>query len=230
MARDRSGGAGRLAADELCRAYWYPLYSFLRSSGYPEADAQDYVQTFLIRLLEEDWLDEADPSRGRLWNFLLKLLSRHIAARKVRDSAKKRGGGTVTVPIDWTSAEALYHEHGLGGVSPEDSFRRALAARLVADGIDLLRQRYASTGKETLFDELLPALEGVLPDGTYGDVAARLGMKPNAVRAASVRLRDRFRLCVKERASQVLHMPDGAALDAELQRIFCAPPSPPNSV
>ena len=228
-ARQRSSDSGQLAADELCRAYWYPLYTFLRSSGYPQADAEDYVQTFLVRLLDEDWLEEADPSRGRLWNFLLKLLTRHIAARRVRESARKRGGGAVSIPIDWSTAEALYLEHGLGGVSPEDSFRRALATRLVADGIEILRKRYAETGKEALFEELLPALEGTLEDGTYADVGERVGMKAAAVRAAAVRFRERFRLCVKERASKILNMPDGPRLDDELHRLFCTT-SPPNTV
>ena len=66
-------------ADEFCRAYWYPLYSFLRSSGYSTEDAQDHVQSFLVSLIHDDLLANADPARGRLRNFLITLLTRHVS-------------------------------------------------------------------------------------------------------------------------------------------------------
>ena len=30
-----------LTLEQLCRTYWYPLYAFVRFSGYPPDDAQD---------------------------------------------------------------------------------------------------------------------------------------------------------------------------------------------
>ena len=45
------GGASetraRAALEELCRAYWYPLYAFVRYRGYSSEDAQDLTQAFL---------------------------------------------------------------------------------------------------------------------------------------------------------------------------------------
>jgi hypothetical protein len=35
---------GREALAELCRAYWYPLYVFIRRKGFQPDDAQDLTQ------------------------------------------------------------------------------------------------------------------------------------------------------------------------------------------
>src|SRR5262249_56932980 len=47
-AGDRAGPAARDALAELCSAYWYPLYAFVRRKGHPPGEAADLVQgTFL---------------------------------------------------------------------------------------------------------------------------------------------------------------------------------------
>src|SRR5512136_3051532 len=53
------------ALERLCGAYWRPLYLFVRSSGYDEETAKDLTQAFFERLLEKDFVKEADPTRGR---------------------------------------------------------------------------------------------------------------------------------------------------------------------
>jgi DNA-directed RNA polymerase specialized sigma24 family protein len=209
------------AADEFCRHYWYPLYAFLRHSGYSQADSQDHVQSFLVHVLDSGVLARADPEKGRLRNFLITLLTRHVSARRDFREAKKRGGGAVHVPLDWESAETSFLDQGRNAGSPDEAFRRVLATRLVSDGIAALRRQYEQTGRMALFDELLPALEGSLPDATYAEVAERLGMRPGAVRSAAVRFRERFRLCVKSSAASLLGIPDGPRLDGELKELFC---------
>ena len=44
------------ALESLCRSYWYPIYAYVRRSGFAPADAQDIVQSFFLRLLEKSWL------------------------------------------------------------------------------------------------------------------------------------------------------------------------------
>jgi DNA-directed RNA polymerase specialized sigma24 family protein len=222
----RPAQSDRVAADEFCRCYWYPLYAFLRRAGYSHVDAQDHVQSFLVHLLEENLLAAADPEKGRLRNFLTTLLTRHVAARRQRDGAQKRGGNTLHVPLEWEAAEASWHRQGRTAGSPDEAFRRALATRLVADGIAALRNKYAASDKLVMFEELLPALEGIHPDDTYAGIAARLGMRPGAVRAAAIRMRGQFRESVKSLASRLLGIPAGPRLDEELRDLFCSPTTP----
>jgi RNA polymerase sigma-70 factor (ECF subfamily) len=213
--------SGRSDANEFCRCYWYPLYSYLRHRGYGPEEAQDHVQTFLVSLLNDNLLATFDPSKGRLRNFLITLLMRHVARDRVRRTAKKRGGEARHVPLDWAAAECAFEEDGRLAATAEELYRRTLAIQLVQDGIAGLRARYEENGSIPLFEALVPSLEGPLPEETYDDVAARLDMKPGAVRTAAIRMRERFRRAVQSSAAVLLGIPEGPLLDAELKELFC---------
>jgi DNA-directed RNA polymerase specialized sigma24 family protein len=218
-AADKSGAD----AEEFCRCYWFPLYSFLRQSGYSQADSEDHVQSFLTTLMAGDSLAKADPARGKMRNYLLTLLTRHVADRRERDYTQKRGGRVQHLPLEWDAAEAAWARQGKRTQSPEESYRTALATQLVAEGIAALRRRYLESGKSDLLEALLPALEGPLSDHNYAEVAARLAMAPGALRAAAVRMRQRFRAAVQTVAAPLLGIPEGPALEAELKAIFAGP-------
>src|SRR5262245_45316925 len=53
------------ALAELCRAYWYPLYSYVRRKGYEVADAQDLTQEFFARFLARHYLGSTDRRKGK---------------------------------------------------------------------------------------------------------------------------------------------------------------------
>jgi DNA-directed RNA polymerase specialized sigma24 family protein len=208
------------SAAEWCRLYWHPLYAFLRSRGHGAAECEDYVQSFLIRVLNEDLLKNAEAGLGRFRSFLTTLLLRHVAADRRRASALKRGGGTEMIPLDWTSAENLYLREAAVADSPEDAWRRTLAVRLIEEAVNALRQRYTASGQKAVFEELLPALEGPLIDDSYPEIAARLELNKGALRVAVVRMRARFRENLQRAASVALQIPVGPALDDELRDIF----------
>jgi len=50
-AQTRSPAADQ-ALEKLCRAYWPPIYSFVRREGRTVEDAQDLTQIFFAQLLE----------------------------------------------------------------------------------------------------------------------------------------------------------------------------------
>src|SRR5690242_10199182 len=78
------------ALETLCRAYWYPLYAFVRGSGRSPHDAQDLTQEFFARLLAQEWLRVVAPEKGRFRTFLLVALKRFLANEWHRDMAQKR--------------------------------------------------------------------------------------------------------------------------------------------
>src|SRR5438093_2499764 len=75
-AAERDGQQSKLALEDLCGAYWYPLYAFLRRRGHAAEDARDLTQSFFATLLEKDYLADADQSRGRFRSFLLTAIKR----------------------------------------------------------------------------------------------------------------------------------------------------------
>ena len=70
-ATERETPGADVALDELCRAYWYPLYAYARLSGQAAHDAQDLTQEFFARLLAHHWLADADREKGKLRTFLI---------------------------------------------------------------------------------------------------------------------------------------------------------------
>ena len=49
------------ALNELCKIYWYPIYAYVRRTvGMPE-DAEDLTQTYLARLIQRDYINQANP-------------------------------------------------------------------------------------------------------------------------------------------------------------------------
>ena len=54
----------RNALEKLCRAYWFPIYAFVRRQGHNPHDAQDLTQEFFARLLEKNHLAGADPAKA----------------------------------------------------------------------------------------------------------------------------------------------------------------------
>src|SRR6058998_1241175 len=72
----RAAGSGSspqadAALERLCRAYWYPLYAFIRRRGHDAHDAQDLTQAFFADLLARESLATAQPQKGRFRSFLL---------------------------------------------------------------------------------------------------------------------------------------------------------------
>ncbi|HEX4341895.1 MAG TPA: sigma factor, partial [Verrucomicrobiae bacterium] len=94
-----------MALETLCRAYWYPLYAYVRRSGQSPHDAQDVTQEFFSRLLEKRWLDSADREKGKLRTFLIVALKNFMRNEWRRASAKRRGGGQSHTPFDTEFAE-----------------------------------------------------------------------------------------------------------------------------
>src|SRR5215475_12989822 len=63
--------SSQAALEKLCCTYWYPLYVYARRQGHSPEDAQDLTQDFFARLLKHQYLELADPQRGRFRTFLL---------------------------------------------------------------------------------------------------------------------------------------------------------------
>ena len=70
LAGDPDAPLARESLAELCDAYWYPLYAYIRRRGHGPEQARDLTQDFFARALEKGLLAEADPARGRFRSFL----------------------------------------------------------------------------------------------------------------------------------------------------------------
>ena len=142
----RSPQAGE-ALETLCRAYWYPLYVYVRRRGYGVEDAQDLTQTFFARFVEKGSFELADPARGRFRTFLLHALEHFLINEWKRAHRLKRGGGKPSLSLDADDAEHRYASEPAARLTPERAYEKRWAMTLLEQVLAALRQEY--TGPAT---------------------------------------------------------------------------------
>lgn len=186
VARTRSADeqTRRLAFDALIEAYWKPAYKYLRLKWrLPPDEAADLTQDFFANALEKDVIGRFDPSRARFRTYLRMCLDGFAANTRKAEGRLKRGGGTLTVSLDFTLAEGEIgrHEPSVPADVDELFYRewvRALFQRAVAD----LRADAARSGRGTMLAvferyDLVDASDRP----TYAALAAALGITATAV-------------------------------------------------
>jgi RNA polymerase sigma factor (sigma-70 family) len=192
------------ALEELCQAYWHPLYAFLRRQGHSVEDAQDLVQAFLCHLLERGILQVADPRRGRFRSFLLGALKHFVSDETRKLEAQKRGGGQPNISLNWADAEGRFQQQPSDEASPDRLFERHWATTLLDRALDRLRAECAAAERREQFEQLQGFVTGEKGAVSYAEAAARLGMSLSAVKSAILRLRRRYHETVREEVSHTV--------------------------
>lgn len=208
----------RAALEDLCAAYWHPVYAFARRRGSAPEVAEDLVQGFFCDLLERRDVSRADPERGRFRTFLRTAFRNYESKLRERDGAQKRGGGRRAVPIDGSDAEARFVELESAGDDPERLFERAWALSLIESAVRRLEREYEDGDKAALFRALRPGLAGEGLGRPLVELAEELGTTEGAVKVAAHRLRQRFGQVLRREVGDTVSDPD--EVEAELRGLF----------
>lgn len=206
------------ALNRLCQVYWHPLYVYARRQGKSPHDAQDLVQGFFAHFLQRQGFDRADPHRGRFRSFLLASFNHYVAHEWEKARARKRGGGAEIVPLAFDTAEAHYVP--ADAESPDKAFDRQWALALLDLVLGRLRAEHVESGKEHVFLVLRETLLGGRSEIPYRDLATRLGMSEGAVKVAAHRLRQRYRLLLRQEIANTVENSD--QVEEELRHLFAA--------
>lgn len=207
------------ALEKLCRAYWYPLYVYVRRRGYGVEDAEDLTQGFLAQLLQRKSFARVDPGRGRFRSFLLSALNYYLADERDRARAQKRGGGQPPLSFDAQMAEQRYRSEPADCLSPDRTFERKWAQVLLDQVLARLEQEFHAAHKATLFQRLRVFLVAGSAEQHYADAAAELGMSADAVKKAVHRLRHRYAELFREEIAHTVRT--SADVEDELRHL-CA--------
>jgi RNA polymerase sigma-70 factor (ECF subfamily) len=199
---------GTAQADEalarLCSLYWYPVFAFVRRQGHSSDEAQDLTQGFFARLIEKGDLGDADRSRGRFRTFLLTACRHFLSNERDRERARKRGGGQAPIPLDVAAAESRYQKTLSHSETPERLYERQWCLTLLAGVVGDLRQEYAASGRERVFERLKDYLTAGESAAPYADAARELAMAEGAVKVAVHRLRRRYRDALRQRVADTV--------------------------
>jgi DNA-directed RNA polymerase specialized sigma24 family protein len=213
-AGDSASAESSAALERLCRAYWYPLYAFVRRKGHPAEDAKDLTQAFFEQLIEKRFLKEVAVERGRFRTFLLTALAHFLANEWDRVKAAKRGGGFQLLSLDSPTLEDRYLADTSNGESPERHFDRLWAEAAMNRALVLLEEEHRAAGKAAQFEALADFLSRPPDEGEYAAIGERLELNSHAVAVAVGRLRERYRALIRAEVADTVDRP--AEVDIEL--------------
>jgi len=208
------------ALEELCRAYWFPLYAYVRRHGHTKEDAEDLTQAFFARFLEKNYLEGLTAERGRFRAFLLASLKHFLANEWDRSQRQKRGGQIPHLSLDWQTADTQFQVADPAEPSPDQAFDREWAMALLARVIERLSAECEADGRGRQFAELKLFLTAGKGELSHTNAAQALGLSAGAVRVAVHRLRKRYRQLLREEIAQTLA--DPAQVDEEMRALFGA--------
>ena len=146
-AGDETSPTAEAALNQLCQAYWYPLYAYIRRRGFASHEAQDLTQEFLGRLIAKRELHKAGPQKGRFRFFLLLRLKHFLVNEWERLRADKCGGGRTAISLDSLNAEQRYAIEPSVNATPEALFDRRWALTVLEKALTALRREWTNAGK-----------------------------------------------------------------------------------
>jgi RNA polymerase sigma-70 factor (ECF subfamily) len=206
------------ALERLCRAYWFPLYAYVRRRGHSVEDAQDLTQAFFARVLEQHWLARADQAKGRFRTFLLTAMERFLANEWDKVRALKRGGGHRNIPIQLDTAETRYGVEPVDTRTPEQAFEYRWALTLLDEVVNQLEAEMRARDQADLFAILKSCLVGDGASQPYAELAVKLGVEEGAIKVVVHRLRQRYRELLRAEIANTVASP--GEVDAEMHHLF----------
>lgn len=217
-ARQCSAEEGHRALEELCRAYWHPLYAYVRRQGYSAEDAQDLTQDLFSRLLEDDSFASVHETKGRFRSFLLSCCKHLLANEWKRATRQKRGGGATHFSIEEDIITGRAHEELLDHLDPERAFEKRWAETLLQRVLDRLQGEWEDNGVTRHFDDLKPFLIEGRGAVSFAEAAARAGVSEASFKWAVHKLRKRYRELVREEIADTVQSEE--EIDDEIRYLF----------
>jgi RNA polymerase sigma factor (sigma-70 family) len=197
------------AIETIAAAYWRPVYKYVRVKwNVTSDDAADFTQDFFTRLLEKEFLNSYDRSKGMLRTYLRTCADR-MFMNQMRDANRlKRGAGAVHFSLDAFSLNFDDAEQELAAMarseSPEDCFDKEWVRSLFALGLERCRATCDADGKAIHFELFVRYdLEEADPRPSYAQLAAEFGLSTTDVTNYLAFARREFRRCVLEQLRQM---------------------------
>ena len=185
----------RQALERFYLSYRRPVLVAILARGLPGGEAEDLVQGFFLRLMEQRTLQRAEQEKGLFRSYLQTALRFFLTDQFNRAQAVKRGGDQARVA--WEDAE----EECARGDSAEFDREWALA----------ILQRALATMEEERPAKVFAAIKPFLPGSTnvpsYAAAAEASEMSETALRSEVSRVRARLRELIQQEVVRTLDAP-----------------------
>jgi RNA polymerase sigma factor (sigma-70 family) len=218
LAAQESSPAAEEALENLCSAYWRPIYSFVRRQGRGVEDAQDLTQSFFALLLERRDLSSVRKEKGRLRSYLLTAVKHFMADEWRHATAAKRGKGQWLIPLDDLRESEAVDLGRSDRLTADQIYDRRWALTVLAQVLVRLRDEFRSAGNLQFFDRLKKMLMDEPDRPSQAEIATEFEMTENAVKQAFYRFRQRYQVLLREEISHTVAMP--SEVEDELRHLI----------
>ena len=208
------------ALEELCRAYWRPVYAVARRSGLSHEDAEDVTQSFFADLIATNSMNRVSPEAGRLRWFLQAALRHQMNHLREKARAAKRGGGRQTLPLDMSGAEQFYDLIPADHLTPDVLYDRHWMLALMDRAMHVLAGEQSQRGRGAFFNSVRGAITAEGAGLPYAEIARLHNMSEAAVKMAIMRLRERLREFLRAEIAETVAAPRD--VDDEIRHLFAA--------
>ena len=217
-AQDTASPLAAAALEKLCRAYWYPLYVYVRRQGEDEESAKDLTQGFFARLLEKHYLAQVQREKGKFRSFLLASLKHFLADERDKARAQKRGGGQTLVSLDDSTGEERYRLEPVETMDAEKLFERRWALTLLDQARTRLKEEYLESGKSSLYDRLKAFEAGDRNAPPYARSGRRPGVDRKRGKVSRLPAAPALRELVRQEVANTVDSP--AEVDEEIRYLI----------
>jgi RNA polymerase sigma-70 factor (ECF subfamily) len=149
------------------------------------------------------WNSRWEPRNERFRAYLKTILRHYLTNERIREEAKRRGGGVARVRIEFGEAEALFRQES-ASADPESMYEKRWARTVLGRALARMRAEVSESAEAKRWKALEPFLTGQAAPGTYRDVAASLGMTESAVKVAVHRMRKRYGEALRAEVGQTV--------------------------
>lgn len=151
-AGDIDESARRLAHERIARAYWKPLYKYIRLKWRCDAErAKDLTQGFFFDAIERGLMARFDPTRSAFRTYLRTCVDGFVNNEFKAAGRLKRGGHVAIVSLDFDAAEgefnaAAHLASSDSSADPAIAFDREWLRSLMEQAVEALRAQCHQRG------------------------------------------------------------------------------------
>lgn len=204
----------REALEEICKAYWPAIYTYLRALGCEREEARDFTQEFLSEFITKGDLHKVAPERGKLRSYMMQAVRNHLSNAR-RDAARqKRGGGQAIVSMD----EMESFDVAAAPDVADAWFDRRWAWSVLRRAMDRMAAHFEERGRTPLFDALKAGLANPELLKPYAEIGAALGMTEGHVKIEMHRARKRLADELRSEVASTLE--SGGDVETELRYLL----------